>query len=755
MRCKNPRKFAWDRDIAFELEQLFSIVIRPTTPLRQYLNKNTITSKAQLWARNIIILMLKNPLNALFKMADILATVLLDNIDTRFSDARIRNALVVVLMFLSDCFRYCHDDQKSRDAARLLHIINPGDPEAHMRLGMTLAMLNDNSEPMEPFFHYCVFLANRKVPVDHDEAVIVSKFVKSVVSTKRRNESHSIQPAVRTVFFRAFIDMLWSVLSDDLDTSTQKSRNEQLWDSFKRLLDEGIAQADTLHIVGSLIFTHHRVSPRGNSDYSLLPQRELCDFVVGKIIRMMSRNLLYAFQEMNATLRARRKNRRRAMQKKRKHDGTCNPSNPAVAIGFDVLNTVVDLNKMAPSLGGLSLLAQYWCKARFAPSPTADINPLAQTFHTLRSLLTQMEKVEELTSTKPITSFILDRIVSDTHDRIPAMPEDVKLSYFMPCIDYSMFHSIALPEVPLPLVFKRAENGIFRQTLKTLGTHSYESLVIGSAQRHLEAFSTLIAKEVPQNNCKLEKRAACTLVTLTVRKHRITTLISDLAKVGGGKVARMSLQSGSDPNKEGPEGNRTHSDGLCSPAQQKEIEVENEDSLHEQITESQLALQVRKRRRVLGNCTAYVAESSIAGSLANFSSDERHEIGEQQLQPSRDHRFSALSPTLGQEGRHQAAESRGTRTVSRMVSHGAILSQGSLQLDFAQPPQTPNNPPKPGTPQNSSMRMYSLLRNLLYPPEAKVFPTPSGLEGPAYWRNDPKGDFAEDVFLSQPVLSDN
>lgn len=746
---------AWDRDISFELEQLFSIVIRPTTPLRQYLNKNTITSKARLWARDTIILMLKNPLNTLFKMADILATVLLDNIDTRFSDERIRNALIVALMFLSDCFRYSHDDQRSRDAARLLHIMSPTDPEAHMRLGMTLATLNDSSEAMEPFFHYCVFLANRKVPVDHDEAVIVSKFVKSVVSIKRRNEPYTEQPTVRTVFFRAFIDMLWSILSEDLNTCTQKSQNEQLWDSFKCILDEGMAEDDTLHLVGSLIFTHHRVSPRSGSDQSLLPQRELCDFIVGKILRMMSRSLLYAFQEMNATLRARRKNRRRAMQKKRKHDGTCNPSHSALSIGFDILNNVVDLNKVAPSLGGLSSLAQYWREARFAPSPTADISPLARTLHALQSLLDQMEIIEELTSTRPVTSFILDRIVSDTHDRIPAMPEDVKLSYLMPCIDYGMFQTIALPEVPLPLLFKKGENGIFRQTLKTLGTDSYESLVTASARRHLGAFSTLIAREVPENNCKLEKKAACTLVALTVRKHRITTLVTNLAKVGGGKVALMSLESGSNSNKERPGDNPTYSNGLCSPAQHREIEVENDDSLHEQVTESQLALQVRKRRRVLGNCTAYVGESSAAGSFANFSNEERHGTGEQQLRRSRDHRLSTSSPTFKQGTCHQAAESRGTRTLSRMISHSAILSQGSLQLDFAQTPQMSNHPPKPEIEQNSSMRLYILLRNLLYPPEAKVFSTPSGLEGPAYWRNAPKGDFAEDIFLSQPVSSDS
>lgn len=677
-------------------------------------------------------------------MADTLASELLDNIDAYLSDARIRNALAVVLMFLSDCFRYSHDDQKSRDAARLLQIISPKDPEAHMRLGMTLATLNSSDEPLEPFFHYCVFLANRKVPVDHEEAVVVSKFVESLANVKKRD--HATPPTARTVFFRTFINMLWSILAEDLDTSTKKAKEEQLWDSFKQLLDDDIVEADVLHTVGILIFVHHRIIPRGNSDYLPPPQRELCDFVVGKIIRMISRSLLHTFQEMNAALRARKKNRRRAMQKKRKHDGACNPENSTLAIGFDTLNTVVDLRKAAPSLGGLSLLAQYWSKARSAPSATADISPLARTFHALQSLLIEVERVEELTCTKPTVSFILDRIVSDTNDRTPAMPEDVKLSYLLPCIEYGMFDEIALPEVPLPSVFKKTDDGIFKYALKNLGGHSYESLVMTSAQRHLEAFSTLIAKEVNENNCKLEKKAACTLVELTVRKHRITRLVTDLAKVGGGRVARMSLQLESDSNVEVVKDNRTQYDGLPPPAQPREDEPEKEDSLHEQITESQLAFQVRKRRRVLGNCTAYIAEYPAAGSPANLSNEGRRWSDEQQ---SRQDNIcvNAISPVLPKCGNVRTTEYTDEHTLSRMPSQRAILSQGSLQLDFAQPPEAPKDTLKSQDARNSSMRLYTLLRNLLYPPEGEVFSTPSDT-GPIYWRSAPKGDFAQDVFSS-------
>lgn len=749
-RCKRSST-APLRDLAYEVEQLFPVTAaRPTTRLRELLHRRSVSQQRAAWARKTIIAMLRKPLAALFDMADALADHILKNVSQR-TDQRVHAALTRVLMYLSDCWRYTLDHAAAKNAAQMLQIVNPGDPQAHLRLAMNLAMLGDGNDAIRPFFHYCVFLTNRKVDAGHSEAVVVDNFVKS------RGRATGDEEYGRRACFAALIDTLWSVLSDDFQEAAGKVRRLQLWDSFEQCAQDGFSAGEMMDTVGAVIFAHHRCSPKGSPGGKLLPQYELADYLIARLIHIACTNIVRALQALHTELQKRKKNRRRAMQKKRRADSSV--ADRDTAIGFEIFTEKVDLDNVTPALGAISLMAHYWSKARSAPSPSVDLKPLGRTLKALQDVKAELEKIEKLTCTGPLASHIESKILAGVGGRIPAMPEDLKFCHFLPCQEYNMFHQTALQEVPLPSILKRTEEGIVRPALKTMGDQTYESLVATTARRHLEAFSLLATKEAAMSESapKLEKQAACNLVCMTVRKCRLRRLVRDLEKVGGGNLMRMSLESSCDPDRDEALVNDQEHEVLPSPGQPRPSISEHEDSFHEPISPGELGAQVRKRRRLLGTCTAPVVQSIIPGSQSNPSSVDRpshHDRFIQELPRSQAKDATATpSPKVGQK---RIREQRRTLTASiHRTRHGGFLSQGSLQLSYAQPAQ-------PRAHQTSSQRqptkrcseLYTILRNVLYPPDAGALSTPSDMEGPAFWRNPPSDDLQQNIFQSQSLSSD-
>lgn len=447
------------------------------------------------------------------------------------------------------------------------------------------------------------------------------------------------------------------------------------------------------------------------------------------------------------------------MQKKRRNDSSVVDRDRDVAIGYEVFAEKVDLDAVVPELGAVSLLAHYWSKARSAPSPTLDMKPLGRTLKVLKGVMSELERLEQLTCTGPLAMHIESKILDGVGGRIPAMPEDLRFCHFLPCGDYHMFHQTALQEVPLPSVLKPVEDGIIRPALKAMGDNSYESLVAVITQRHLDAFSILAVKEAMANDLgpKLEKRSACILVCMTVRKCRIRRLVRDLEKVGGGHLSRMSLESSCEQDRDEALANAQESARLPSPGQPRSSVPEHEDSFHARITPGELDVRVRKRRRLLGTCTAPIMQSLLPGSQSHESIEERqdhsNELAEEDTTIQGNERIAASSPMVGEKRTREQREEH--RTPVRRHSHGTILSQGSLQLTYAQPAQPAGHQTSSDRQQKGgASEIHLILRNFFYPPRNENDTMSSGSECLAGWRKPPNDDWHKNIFNSQPLCSD-
>lgn len=656
-----------------------------------------------------------------FTMADLLAAALLDCVENKLPDERIRRGLVRLVMFISDCFRYSLDYQVSTHAAQLMHILNPGDPEAHMRLGINSSMLLSLSDAIQPYYHYCVFLANRQVEVKHKESELVRNFVSTMFQPPASDSSLS-EKRTRKEFFCTYIRLLWSILSDEFEEASENAKDRQVWDLFSPCLDHGLSAEDVLHIVGALLFTHYRTSPRGNRERALLRQRELSDFVICQFMCTSCEFIKKNLVSLQTTVRYRRKNRVRALQKKRKAGTVVPEEGPNIKLQCDLFKTMIDSDATAPLMGAVSFLAHYWSKARSAPAPNADLKPLFRAYRAVRGVEEEIRKLEEMTSIVPIVSHIESKIIDSDRGVIPAMPEDVKYSTLLPCKDYEMFSHASLQDVPLPSILQRSADGIVRTAVVHNENRSYESLVSSSSQRHLEAFSVQCVKEVPGVAQALDRESACAVVCWTIRKFRIRRLSTDLEKVGGGVFSRMSLQSSSESDKERRASDQYISDRLPLPAQPRSAQPET-SSMHENMTPGQLGAKLRKRRRLLGDFT-------LPHRSHSFPSSEEHNMD----------RVDNVCQSTPNAAKQTVSKERGPcrspepyQPSYKALSRGSILSQGTLQLSFAFPPNEFSVPPKRRATVGRPDDLSSILTNILYRRELSRN-APVDLDKPAPWR---------------------
>lgn len=645
-------------------------------------------------------------------------------------------------MFISDCFRYSMDYAKSKDAAQLMKIISPEDPEAHMRLGLNLAMLGELSDSIHPFFHYCIFLANRDVSIGHPESVLVKKFVNDVASS-RPQQTESPKRKAKRQFFCAFIQVLWSILSDDFQTAKEMVLKKDLWDSFSRYLDQSLSGDDMLDVVGAIIFTHYRTSPYGSPERSLLDQRRLSDILVGQFICIASEYLTKQLQELYNALRSRKKNRRRAMQKKRRADGTAVQLDQQLAVTKDVLKTMLALDQTSSVRGAISFLAHYWSKTRSASEPSADLKPLARTYKAVRNLEDELRRVEELICMVPAISHIDSKIIDDGRGVLPALLEDLKFCTFLPCKELQMFGHASLQEVPLPSFFHQEDTSTIKDFLEKIGSKSYESLVATTAQRHLEAFGLQCVKEVPAYQT-FDKECSCALVSWTIRKFRIRRLSTDLEKVAGGTLCRMSLHSSLNSGNEARPSNEFVAESL-PPAAQPLSAHPNNRNLHDQISPRKLDEQVRKRRRLVGNGTLPRADGSEVlvsseelprdvywrGPQSNFDSLEQHEVD----QPPRQHRLPTSRRRLA--------------GCSSLPSSRGRLSQGTFELNYLPSRDEVLETSKPAKRSaDCSLRLSAILSGFLYGQENARTTTLVPLDIPAPWRRAPSDDYLQLIFNS-------
>lgn len=301
-------------DICRELDMLFQLTVsRPARALRQIVERRNMNCSVRKQARDQLHAVVNQPLQTMFLIGDTLIQALLQAVDidkiigNNIHFKRIRQALLRLLMYVSDCHRYQFNNGRAFDAARLMSLVAPRDPEAHMRLALTGAQLtnvpmnstnvirnNDiGSDRLEHFFHFCTFLANRSVPLQHSEASVVHKFVASCrlslssllsqnVGNRQEvngnsNEDITIKPEL---FVPLFIDTVWSCLTPRRigscsDVSESNMRRDRLWKAFKLVVEWGngdeehkkrvLSQRECEHITGALIFASHRTVDFGGA----------------------------------------------------------------------------------------------------------------------------------------------------------------------------------------------------------------------------------------------------------------------------------------------------------------------------------------------------------------------------------------------------------------------------------------------------------------------------------------------------------
>lgn len=742
-RCKHLKKDGDMCDIYYEIDQLFqSVVSKPSNRLRQKIDKRITSPHNRNWSLKMLLGVLRSPKSMFFKAADILSSALLKSIQDARPYQRFQLGLAHILMYVSDCYRYTLDYNKSKEATQLMRMLVPDDPEAHMRLALNLAMIVDEADTLAPYFHYCVFLANRRVCIEHAEAKVVSHFVQGVRGFDMKRGSEFIH--LRKDYVCSFIDTSWTILSEDFDSVSAKLKRKEFLLSLHRYLAQKSSRIDVLHMVGVLIFVHYRMSPLGNAEGKILLQFELIDALVCKVISALALNVVTCLRELNSTLRNRKKNRRRAMQKKRKLDGT--PAQQvAQAVGYEVLKSMVNMDMLVPHLGALGSLALYWSIARSAPGPSSDFNSMAITLRNLQQALDEFVKIEEATCTVSLTAYIGSKVLSGTRNLIPAMNEDILFYHFFPCRQLKMFHDVRCQDVPLPNILKGDPDDLVRSVMRKLGDKTYESVVETTVQRHLEAFGMNCKKETAENTDGVSKGSMSTLVQMTVRKLRINRLIRGLEKVGGGKLCRMPIEEEVEMTKEKED---EHPSEIPPPLGQ--AVNADEGSSDKVLTSQELVFQLKKRRRLLGACTPANVRYSMSGSNSFGSSGGHQKRGavREERQVGSDQGVLKHTDT-GKQGETPVHPKQVLRSCPSPVesSRAGTLSQGSVLLCYAQTPQIaskiPIDPEVEVT--NRDAELSNILRNFLYPVEGAEISPPSNLSGSDFWRNAPSQDIPQNV----------
>lgn len=605
-------------------------VSQPSRRLRIFVERPNASSHKKEWNR-LLRHTLELPSNIFYEIGHLLIVTLLRAGEMTWIRKRFRHGLLRVLMYISDCNRYTLRHRRSKDAAEFMRIIAPFNPEAHMRVAMNLAMLTDGAQALHPFFHYCVFLANGKVAVGANEADVVSRFVK--MSYRSFTHLPSDGPDyVRHRFNALYMDAIWSLLNDEPSDAEKKIKSKRLWDSLDNLLKEKLKEEDMLHIVGTLIFAHHRVTPHGNGTGALLPQLPIADFLICKVLGVVAEVVSTCLKSMHAALKARRKNRRRTLSKKRRHNGTIAPAQVEEDIAWDLLKTVVNFETTVPLLSGLSFLCLYWRHERFAPRRDDDLVAMAETLRALRCVSDGLVEVAKLSTLMPLMNNVANKLASGTRAALPATTEDIMFSKFQPVLERDLLREVHVPEVPLAAVVSRdvGDTDVLRTAIRTLGEESFETAVAKLSGKHRDA---LVKQSLRDMGCVHEARdaaAAGKMVVLTVRKYRVVGLIRDLEKVNGGRLARMEVRKADKDD----EGRRGHGEDLPDgpdkgphPAQKIHGESRSSDE------DSEVRRRVRKRRRLVGDCTPVgpvVADSSgsmacVGGTFGAGQADERRQ----------------------------------------------------------------------------------------------------------------------------------
>lgn len=530
-------------------------------------------------------------------------------------------------MYVSDCHRYLYNNSNARDAAQLMRLVAPSDPEAHMRLALTGAQVitkqssddaNDDNNSMVDedsklahFFHFCAFLSNRSVPLNHQEATVVRRFVASCRSSLPTDDFNSIQQTIDNTFSARFIDVVWSCLTDTPEESIEKVRNQKLWTSFESVLNSAkLTQKNYFYIAAALMFTSYymqhmphaqpqkRKQPSQNKEMKEKPEIDVVDELIARSILLMSRNATKGLHSVSSNARRRRKNCRRSLQKKRRSNITTvnnNPENknnmksPNVAtmpvqpkldetISSDVLHKAFEVDSEVPCLGALSFLCSFWSFNRRKHNAAPEVlEILKEILLSLRETIETMKELTTISLTDKLADHVAKKLIpsTPTSTLFPALTEDIAFQHFAPCMQLDTLSGVVKHNVALASLLAATKNdndkmnhkkgtgdddgeytergevqnknknnseGVLKEVLKKMNEKTYESVTGQTSIRHLEAFSLQRAKEVAGWSTIASKESLSKVVTLTIRRVRLSHLVNDLERVHGGTLLHYAMK---------------------------------------------------------------------------------------------------------------------------------------------------------------------------------------------------------------------
>lgn len=483
---------------------------------------------------------------------------------------RISSALVHVLMHLSDCARYKEKHDQAIKFAELIRVLKPGDPESHMRLGLSLPLTSSHMDApvtLKAFYHLCVFLANRGVPLNSPEAKIVHIAAQNASAREHVLSRKPSPPEPAILFVLRFISACWSVLTDNITQARKSALSTRLWLSASEFLavkevkgtestkHRQVTEDMLLYTVGIAIFVRHRTSRKGISDASFCDKRAIAaDALLRKLLVALCESGISDLQRLNALVKNGKKSRRRAMRKKRRHNGQSIADSLSDELGASVFSENASVEHLPASLGALAILSHFWSKVFENVIIPQQERPVAEALRALNSVIRELDQFQEISGTTPYCARVRSTIVSLPLAEVPSLKEDILLGSFKPCRERELFKIVVLHSVRPKRFFAEKDRGAdygqkilsaIDHALDKLGSSRYEEMVSLAAQRHLNAYGQRMQRLLyKQGSPFLMKPMACSvLTTFAIRQPRIERMKHKLSAYAGGRLANMILST--------------------------------------------------------------------------------------------------------------------------------------------------------------------------------------------------------------------
>lgn len=715
---------------------------------------------------------LKLLLQTLTAVADHLAFHFMPYVDTRHTrdmqPIRLRSALLRALMYMSDCHRYKLSLRESLTVAQLMRVIDPKDAEAHMRVALNTARLVKQGNSLEPFYHYCAFLANRDVWLDHDEASIVKRFVSAQRMTIQNSAAKIKEYPPQVEASALLISSLWTVLNDDIQSATVALESDRMWELLRLVINsptdasEALQSEDLNYIVGIVMFARQRVNGVNNGTGQTTQQLRQCtalDSMIGKLMVLLCEKTKVDLFEQNKKLRARKRNRVRAAQKKRKPDpNTAQAAVQAEELGLKRFEDQIDNDSFVPALASLSILSHFWStiRPRECRLNSEDLRSLKGVLDELKAVEKEFDTLAELTSTTKSYAFVASLMLTQSADdgTAPSLEEDILFCSFAPCISRNMFRRVKLHRASFSGLLEGEMHGMTSRALRALGGRSFETLVQPVARNHLESYGQKPIKKTTDCSYVMNKKSVGSLTSLWLRRFRVTRLIHELEKYAGGRIKNLPRQE-HEPLQNMRRGDacgekRTREESGLSigvsqpPLGQVDSSQENTPPVHG----NELITELNKKQRLQGNCTpgpVHICEVdfSLTQMQTQVAHGDKNSVIEQRIQ-----------------GEASTAE-RNERPEINMPLSGSLcntqrfeLTQGRCQIDFTQPVagvevETPQSTGRVFG--NGPVKVSEALRRMLYNSDNNISP-PSDQDDWTFWRA--KGSQTS-LILHNPFAADN